>query len=152
MKTLLHCLLWLTMSASALVSAESPAHVSDCAPQGIALGGYDAVSYHQQSGPLMGKPGLAEEVDGLQYLFTSEANRATFNAAQEKYLPVYSGWCAATLAMGRLACPDYTNFKIENGRLLLFELAGFTNGRTLWNTDPSGFRQRADTNFEQLAP
>ena len=41
--------------------------------------------------------------------------------------------------MGRLACPDYTNFKIEDGRLLLFELTGFTNGRTVWNSDPAGF-------------
>ena len=52
--------------------------------------------------------------------------------------------------MGRLACPDYTNFKIENGDLLLFELAGFTNGRTLWNSDPSGFRERADANALKL--
>jgi hypothetical protein len=52
--------------------------------------------------------------------------------------------------MGRLVCPDYTNFKIEDGRLLLFEIAGFTNGRTIWDSDPTGFRQQADANFKRL--
>ena len=83
-------------------------------------------------------------------MFASADNLATFQADRDTYLPTYRGWCAATLAMGRLACPDPTNFKIENGRLLLFELAGFTNGRSLWNADPTGFRQRADSNFTRL--
>ena len=32
----------------------------------------------------------------------------------------------------------------------LFVIAGFTNGRTLWNSDPAGFRQRADANASKL--
>lgn len=121
-----------------------------CSPDGIGVGGFDLVSYHQAGGPL---PGLAEyEVkrDGLSYRFASAENLALFQAAPEDYLPRYRGWCAATLSMGRLTCPDYTNFKIEDGELLLFELAGFTNGRTLWNSDPLGFRERADENARKL--
>ena len=52
-----------------------------------------------------------------------------------------------TLALGRLTCPDFNNFKIENDRLLLFELTGFTNGQALWNTAPDRYRGLADGNY-----
>ncbi len=122
----------------------------DCAPDGVAVGGYDLVSYHQPDGPRPGQKAFEVEREGLRYRFASAENLARFEAAPDDYLPRYRGWCAATLAMGRLTCPDYTNFKIENGELLLFELVGFTNGRTVWDSDPNGFRTRADENARQL--
>lgn len=133
-----------------LLAAPSAAAQHKCAPDGIGVGGFDLVSYRQPGGP---QPGLAEFEavrDGLRYRFANAENLERFEAAPGDYLPRYRGWCAATLSMGRLACPDYTNFKIEDGELLLFELAGFTNGRTLWNSDPAGFRQRADDNARKL--
>ncbi len=84
------------------------------------------------------------------YRFVPPLDARFWPAVLQLYLPRYQGWCAATLSMGRLACPDYTNFKIEDGQLLLFELVGFTNGRSLWNSDPIGFRARADTNAIKL--
>ena len=132
------------------VVAQSGDQPLNCAPDGIAVGGYDLVSYHQADGPVPGLEEHTEKRGDLSYRFASAGNLADFRQSPEQYLPVYRGWCAATLAMGRLACPDYTNFKIEDGRLLLFEVTGFTNGKTLWNTDPAGFRLRADTHFPQL--
>ena len=142
-------LLSLSLFSLGLSARDAPT-VHGCATDGIAVGGYDLVSYHQDGGPVPGSIDQAEELGGLRYLFSTAANRDLFRADPERYLPTYQGWCAATLAMGRLACPDYTNFKIEKGRLLLFELAGFTNGRSLWNSDPAGFRERADANFKKL--
>ena len=84
----------------------------------------------------------------MTYLFETEANRQAFLDDPTRFLPAYSGWCAVTLALGRLTCPDYTNFKIEDDRLLLFELTGFTNGQTLWNSDPGRYRQQADGNYK----
>lgn len=121
-----------------------------CAPDGIGVGGYDLVSYHQDGGPRAGREAYSAVYGEVTYLFEDAENREAFLADPERFLPVYRGFCASTLAMGRLACPDPTNFKLENGRLLLFELAGFTNGRTLWDSDASGFRLRADRNFERL--
>lgn len=128
----------------------SAAEENHCAPDGVAVGGYDLVSYHQVDGPRAGLVEHAVIHQGLSYRFLNAANKDTFLQAPAEFLPVYQGWCAATLAMGRLVCPDYSNFKLENGRLLLFELAGFTNGRTIWNSDPVGFRQRADKNARVL--
>lgn len=131
-------------------SARSAEHAVDCAPGGIAVGGFDLVSYHQDGGPIPGTEKFSTESGGLIYRFANAENLARFRQSPAEFLPVYRGYCAATLAMGRLACPDYTNFKIEDGRLLLFEVTGFTNGRTLWNSDPADFRRRADSNFPRL--
>ena len=81
----------------------------------------------------------------------NQPNLDTFRADPERYLPDYAGFCAITLALGRITCPEYSNFKIEDDRLLLFEITGFTNGRTLWNTNPEDFRSKADANFDTLS-
>lgn len=141
-------LLLCTLSLVAVSSEPDSAH--PCSPDGVAIGGYDLVSYHQPGGPLAGSANLELQREGLIYRFSSQENFELFQSNPQSYLPRYQGWCATTLSMGRLVCPDYTNFKIEDGQLLLFELAGFTNGRVLWDSDPTGFRTRADINANKL--
>lgn len=134
-------------------TGESVDHVPDlamCSPDGIAVGGYDVVSYRQPDGPVQGSGDYVAEHDGSTYRFASEANRDEFLEDPERYIPAYNGFCAITLSFGRVTCPEYTNFKIEDDQLLLFEITGFTNGRTLWNSDADTFRQRADDNFDRL--
>ena len=128
----------------------TPFDRSMCVMEGVAVGGYDVVSYRQPDGPVRGTEVYSVEHGGSTYLFSSQSNVDTFLADPERFLPHYDGFCAVTLALGRVTCPEYTNFKIEDDRLLLFEVTGFTNGRTLWNTDPEDFRQKADSNFEKL--
>lgn len=121
-----------------------------CHDDGVAIGGYDPVSYRQPDGPVAGNADYSADHDGVTYRFANEANLETFLGDPERYVPAYSGFCAVTLALGRVTCPDYTNFQIEDDRLLLFEVTGFTNGRTLWNTDAPTFRQQANDNFDLL--
>ena len=137
------------VAAPIAFTAEPPSAKNEyhrCAPDGVAIGGFDLVSYHAAAGPLPGAAQHSVNYQGYDYRFATADNLEAFLARPEQYLPRYQGWCATTLAMGRLACPDPLNFKIEDGSLLLFELVGFTNGRTVWNTDPGGFRLRADQN------
>ncbi len=128
----------------------SPFDRSMCAMDGVAVGGFDLISYRHRDGPVPGTAKYSMEYNGSKYLFANQANLDTFRADAERYLPAYAGFCAITLALGRVTCPEYSNFKIEDDRLLLFEVTGFTNGRTLWNTDPEDFRNKADANFEKL--
>ncbi len=128
----------------------SPFDRSMCVIEGVSVGGFDLVSYRHPPGPVPGIPELSTEFNGSTYLFANQSNLDTFRADPELYLPAYAGFCAITLALGRITCPEYSNFKIEDDRLLLFEVTGFTNGRTLWNTDPEDFRNKADANFEKL--
>ena len=132
------------------VSLDAGVDWNMCRHDGVAIGGYDPVSYRQPDGPVVGRSDYTAEHDGASYQFASEANLETFLEDPERYAPAYSGFCAVTLALGRVTCPDYTNFQIEDDRLLLFEVTGFTNGRTLWNTDAPTFRQQANDNFDLL--
>ncbi len=138
----------LLLSAGA-ASAET---LHRCAPDGVAVGGYDLISYRLADGPVPGDPAHSAQHGGLTYHFANRAHLVQFLAAPERFLPRYRGWCATNLAFGRLACPEYTNFKIENGALLLFEHHGFTNGRSLWNSDPLHHRDLADRQAERLLP
>lgn len=121
-----------------------------CRPDGIAVCGYDPVSYRHADGPVAGNAEFSAEHAGATYLFASESNLREFLQNPERYVPAYSGFCAVTLALGTVTCPDHTNFQLEDDQLLLFEVTGFTNGRTLWNSDATAFRQPPDDNFDRL--
>lgn len=121
-----------------------------CLTDHVALGGYDLVSYFDADAPVMGKAENSARHHGLTYHFSTPEHRDTFMADPERFLPEYAGWCAVAVAMGTLTCPDYLNYKIENSRLLLFETTGFTNGRAIWDSNPSSFRQRADKHFATI--
>ena len=128
----------------------SPIDWSMCAKDGVSAGGFDLVSYRHPDGPGMGTPEFSAEFNGSTYRFATQPNLDTFRVNPERYLPAYAGFCAITLALGRVICPEFSNFKIEDDRLLLFEVTGFTNGRSLWDTNPEDFRKKADVNFELL--
>ena len=137
------------MEKRAMMKESANADISNgraCNPNGIALAGIDVVSYHKPTGPLMGNSDYTALHEGLTYRFISEAHLNMFVAAPENFLPSYLGWCATSLAAGALTCPNPLNYKLEDGKLLLFETTGFTNGQDLWNADPLDYRRRADKN------
>lgn len=117
--------------------------IQRCLKGGPGLGGFDPVSYRTNL-PELGSSEFAHSHRGVTYHFASEANRDHFAADPSPYLPRYGGWCAMSLALGSFSCPDYSNFKLEDGQLFLFETTVFTNGRILWDRDPAGNRARAD--------
>ena len=119
----------------------------DCLVNGIGLGGYDPVSYRSDSGPILGEESYFSDYKDARYLFINAENKTIFDKSPTYYLPQYSGFCAIALALGKVVCPDYENYQIENDQLLLFETTGFTNGRVIWNSNRDKFRTKADSNF-----
>ncbi|MFK8019762.1 MAG: YHS domain-containing (seleno)protein [Pseudomonadales bacterium] len=110
MKLILKALLFSTLMVS-LVAASAkenvPAHDSKiCSPDGIAVGGYDLVSYHTENMAVKGRAEWSVDHGGLSHLFSSEANLRLFTASPKKYLPKFSGWCATALANNKLTCPE----------------------------------------------
>ena len=51
-----------------------------CSPEGVAVGGYDLISYRQDNGPRLGSPQFSAQHNGLSYLFENKANQPVFNA------------------------------------------------------------------------
>lgn len=136
--------------AQEIPESESYRSAKACSKGGVAVGGYDLVSYRREGGPRFGSAEFSVQYGGDIFLFENVENRETFLSAPNQYLPNYGGWCAISMALGAQTCPDYGNFKIENGDLLLFEVTAFTNGRALWNTDPPKYRTKADVHYQQL--
>jgi YHS domain-containing protein len=85
----------------------------------ITLLGHDAVAFHVEGKPVKGEPTLAVEYLGYKYLFSSEANKATFEKQPEKYLPAYGGYCAYGVSLDVLAPVDIDTWEIIDGRLVL---------------------------------
>ena len=117
----------------------------------LGAGGYDLVSYFVGDRvPVKGETSLTHQHDNITYRFSSKENLARFEKNPEKYLPQYGGWCAMSLALGHKLCPDYDNFKIEGGKLYIFETTAFTNGQILWNKNPSENRKKAESEYQML--
>jgi YHS domain-containing protein len=85
----------------------------------IALQGHDPVAFHTVGKAMKGNPGISAEYGGHKYLFSSEANKATFEEQAEKYLPAYGGYCAYGVALGVLFPVEIDTWEIIDGRLVL---------------------------------
>jgi hypothetical protein len=90
---------------------------------GIALHGYDPVSYFIDGGPRAGASEFEHRHAGLVWRFRSAANRAAFVAEPERYIPVFGGHDAAAAADGRPVPGSPLLYAIEDGRLYLFSHA-----------------------------
>jgi len=112
----------------------------------IALGGHDPVSYFS-GGPVQGDAALSSEHEGATYYFSSEENKATFDADSAKYAPQYGGYCATAMSEGTLFGADPTNYKITDDRLFVFYRG--VGGDTLpqWNENEGERLPAADSHW-----
>lgn len=132
-----------------LISAsysQSTHHTED-----IAYDGYDLTSYFTGT-PVKGNKNVKYTYQGTEFLFASEANKKKFISDPEKYLPAYGGWCATAVVSGTLVKPNYSLFKIQDEKLLFFEVKAFFNGRTQWEKDPDYHKALADAQYNKLNP
>ncbi len=86
---------------------------------GVALGGYDPVTYHQGDAKV-GAAELVQRYRGAQWRFESESNRALFESAPEKYAPEFGGFCAFAVSKGFTADIDPTAWHVHSGKLYVF--------------------------------
>ena len=141
---------FLALAFAAPLAAQVETSARRCLQDGVALQGYDAVSFHEAEEPQRGSARFETRYRGALYRFASAESRARFLADPSRYAPRYGGWCAMSLALGRLACPDVLNFRIQDQKLLLFETTLHTNGRVLWERAPRENQRKADRNAKEL--
>ena len=117
---------------------------------GIALSGYDAVVYLNQSKALKGNKNFVLVQDGVTYYFASVANKEEFRKNPSKYEPAYGGWCAYAMGSdGEKVSVDPKTFKIVNGKLNLFYNKFFNNTLNDWNKDEANLKKKADINWQK---
>lgn len=117
---------------------------------GVALGGYDPISFFTEKKPKKGKSTIVTEFDGVKYQFSSEANKKTFDASPKKYQPAYGGWCATATAGGYKYPADPTNYVVTDGRLFVFYKGLFGNSKNPWVKDEPNHIKKADKNWPEV--
>jgi YHS domain-containing protein len=116
---------------------------------GLALHGYDPVSYFSGKPPQPGHSELTYHVDGATYRFVSAENLEIFKHDPKKYEPRYGGWCAYAMAKGERVDVDPKTFKIFDGKLLLFYNGFWGNTLEKWNRDEGALYPQAERSWEK---
>ena len=114
---------------------------------GLAIRGYDAVAYYQQSAPVKGSSQFSYQWRGATWLFASAENRDRFQADPERYAPQYGGYCAYAVSKGHTASIDPEAWKIVDGKLYLNYSKGV---QKKWEQDVPGNIVKADKNWPDL--
>ncbi len=114
---------------------------------GLAIKGYDAVSYFTDMKPMMGKSEYSDDWMGAKWQFTSEKNLNMFKANPDKYAPQYGGYCAYAASKNMLAPIDPTAWKIIDGKLYL---NNSSKVQKMWKKDIPGNIKAANKNWKKL--
>jgi YHS domain-containing protein len=138
-------LIAIALVASALGWAAGSGNVEK---NGLALQGYDPVSYFVDNRPMKGKPEFeAKGADGTYYFATAQ-NRDAFITKPAQYEPQYGGFCAFGVAKGFKPEIDPNSFKVVDGKLYLNKNPDIASR---WNADVAGHISAADSNWKSLA-
>ncbi|MBO6947147.1 MAG: hypothetical protein JJ855_04125 [Rhodospirillales bacterium] len=105
----------LALYASAAIAADEV----NVGPAGVALHGYDPVSYFDPGRPVQGSKSLSAGHDGAVYFFSTRDNLRKFIREPGKYTPAYGGWCSYGVRVGRKFDADPNAWVIESGKLYL---------------------------------
>jgi len=119
--------------------------------KGFAVEGYDVVAYFSNKA-VKGDKKFEATYNGVNYAFSSEGNRATFQKNPERFVPQYGGYCAYAVGIkGKKVGINPKSFQIIDDKLYLF-YDGF-GGDTLekWNKEGSAaLKKKADANWKKI--
>ncbi len=87
---------------------------------GVALFGFDPVSYFTEEEPLVGLSAFELEWGGASWLFANAANRDVFRKSPEIYAPQFGGYGLMVLSRGYLSDGKPRIFALLGSRLFLF--------------------------------
>ncbi len=140
-------------NANATIETQSRAylHSYNLPSSGVALEGYCPVAYFEANKPIRGKAQFASTYNDVTYYFVSDGARELFEANPHKYIPAYGGWCAFGIALKEKFPVDPTNFKIVDGRLMLFLRNQGVDTLAMWNDgNESDLIAKADAHWKKV--
>jgi hypothetical protein len=114
---------------------------------GLAIGGFDPVSYFTDARPMAGQPGFEASEAGVIWRFRNEGNRAFFLANPEIYSPQFGGYDPTDVARGIAFAGNPRFWLISGQRLFLF---GRTETRDAFAADPARFAREAKQRWPGL--
>jgi len=115
--------------------------------KGVALGGYDPVTYFTDGAPKKGDVTIEATYDGALYHFISQDNRTTFEKDPARYAPAYGGFCGYAASVGKVRPADPSIWSIVDGQLIVQHTKGADE---LWKKDVAGNKAKADKYWPHL--
>lgn len=109
--------------------------------QGVALEGYDAISYFTDGKPMKGDPKIEATYNGALYHFVSQEHRETFEKSPSTYAPAYGGFCGYAASVGKVRPANPLVWSIVDGQLIVQHTKGADE---LWQKDVAGNKVKAD--------
>lgn len=139
--------LLLCFHAVSVLTAQSKEKEFNTDYSGLAVKGYDLVTYFTAEIPVKGNANHTAILQERTYWFTNKKNKAMFLATPEKYLPQYGGWCAFAMAKGDQVEINPKAYLIQEEKLYLFYKTSWINTRTKWLKEPKAFQAKADLHW-----
>jgi YHS domain-containing protein len=93
--------------------------VADGEDKHLMLFGHDVVSYFTESTHKKGLPDIKSVYKGVTFRFSKPEHKALFDAAPEKYLPQYGGYCSNGIVYGIPWGGDADVWRIIDGKLYI---------------------------------
>lgn len=139
----------LMISAAHASGPEDPFSKNFNQKNGVAIQGYDIVSYFK-GGPVLGSKKFPVDYRDVTFLFSNQSNANEFDANPEKYVPAYGGWCATAVAlMNKKLDINPASFVIQDGVLYLFSTS-MGPAKDEWVKNYPSIKQKADANWAKI--
>ena len=147
----------LLLSTAAALTIATSAFAGDqyVDPTGYAVSGYDVVAYFDldqapvgqaQPAAVPGNKNITATYNGATFAFSTEANKAKFEANPEAYVPQYDGHCAYGVSKGGKVPGNPNLWRIVHEKLYLNitpVVVGF------WEKDIKGFIKKGNRNWSK---
>lgn len=125
-------------------NSSRPVNIND---KGVALRGFDPMSYFTGKGPVMGSEEYKTTFDGATYWFSSAENLAKFKANPVQYAPKFGGFCAMGIAKEKKVDSDPTAWRIVDGYLFVLQNKEVQKN---WLVDVSGNLKAATVSWNTI--
>lgn len=130
------------------------AQVAPIDEKGLAIGGYDVVSYFSNKA-IKGDPKITTKHENVIYQFSTTANRDAFNKNPSKYLPEFGGYCAWGVGAKSAKFPiNPETFEVIEGKLYLFFNGPYNgsnfNSLEAWDKEQDKLLKAANANWPAL--
>lgn len=94
--------------------------VSEGEDKHLLLFGHDVVSYFTEKTHKPGSPAIKSLYKGVTFRFSKAEHKALFDAAPERYIPQFGGYCANGIAYAIPWGGDADTWEIIDGKLYIF--------------------------------
>ncbi len=94
--------------------------VSEDGDKHLMLFGYDVVGYFTEKAHKPGNPAIKSVYKDVTFRFSKPGNKALFDAAPEKYLPQFGGYCTNGIVYGIPWGGDADTWEMIDGKLYIF--------------------------------